>query len=239
MWNLRDKKILLTGGTKGIGRASAIALSGLEAELLLTARNSSDLVHGIVADVTDPSDQEKITDWVAEHWRKLDVLVNNAGMNIRKASDAYTNEEYAQIMETNLHAPFKLTTRLLSLLKNSGAASIINVASIAGMMDVKTGSPYGMAKAGLLQMTRSLAVELAVAGIRVNAVSPWFTETPMTKGLIAQEEKMSLILQRTPLKRVAQPLEIAHAICFLAMDKSSYITGQNLVVDGGMSVNAL
>ena len=124
-------------------------------------------------------------------------------------------------------------------LKNSGQASIINVSSAAAMQDVGTGTPYAMSKSGLLQQTRSLAVEWAVENIRVNAVSPWFTKTPLTEGYLKQEEKISGILKRTPLNRVAEASEISSIISFLAMDKSSFITGQNIVADGGMSITAL
>ncbi|WP_242604849.1 SDR family oxidoreductase [Flavobacterium subsaxonicum] len=96
-----------------------------------------------------------------------------------------------------------------------------------------------MSKAGLLQLTRSLAVEWASDGIRVNAVSPWFTETPLTENLLRDESKIAKVLARTPLKRVASPQEMATVIAFLAMPAASYITGQNIVVDGGMSANAL
>lgn len=113
------------------------------------------------------------------------------------------------------------------------------MASVAALQDVGTGTPYAISKAGLLQQTRSLAVEWAGDGIRVNAVSPWFTETPLTKGYLSQEEKIAPILKRTPLNRIAKPEEIADIIAFLAMERSSYITGQNIVADGGMTINAI
>ena len=115
----------------------------------------------------------------------------------------------------------------------------MNIASSAAMQDVGTGVPYAMSKAAMLQQTRSLAVEWAADGIRVNAVSPWFTVTPLTKGLLAEKERMNPILSRTPLKRVAKATEMANIAAFLAMDQSSYITGQNIVADGGMSINAI
>ena len=160
-------------------------------------------------------------------------------MNIRKEAILFEPEEYQQIIDTNLLAPFELTRKFFALLKRSGKASVINVASVAASQDIKSGAPYAMAKAGLLQQTRSLASEWADKNIRVNAVSPWYTETPLVKPIMDQKERYDKIIERTPLKRFAQPEEMANTIAFLAMDQSSYITGQNLVVDGGLSANGL
>ncbi len=113
------------------------------------------------------------------------------------------------------------------------------MSSVAALQDVKSGAPYAMAKAGILQQTRSLASEWADKNIRVNAISPWYTETPLVKPIIDQKERYAKIVERTPLNRFAQPEEIASAIAFLAMDKASYITGQNITADGGLSANAL
>ena len=124
------------------------------------------------------------------------------------------------------------------LLKKGKNPSVINVASVAALVDVRSGAPYGMSKAGLLQLTRNLAVEWAPEGIRVNAVSPWYTITPLTKEVLKQPDRIALIKTRTPMGRVAAASEMANAITFLAMDKASYITGQNITVDGGMSASA-
>ena len=252
MWNLKNKYALVTGGTKGIGKAAVLELLELGAQVLFTSRTQKDVdllledlqkegkkVHGLVADVTSAEDRQKLFDYIEKQWGKLDILVNNAGINIRKKANDYTNEEFRKVMEINLNAPFELSTKLHSLLQKSGNAKIVNVASSAAIQDVGTGTPYAMSKAGLLQQTRSLAVEWAKDGIRVNAVSPWFTVTPLTKGLLSEKQRMDPIIKRTPLNRVAEASEMASIIAFLAMDKSSYITGQNIVADGGMSVNAI
>lgn len=251
-WNLNDKKVLITGGTKGIGRATVKEFLSLGAEVVFTARDAAaveafenelraenSIATGLSFDVTKDGDTVQIKEWIDSNWGKLDVLVNNAGRNIRKLSDQYTTDEYNTVINTNVTAPFDLSVALLNLLKASDFASIINVASIAGLMDVKAGSPYGISKAGLLQLTRNLAAEWATYGIRVNAVSPWFTETPLTDVLLKNEEKLKQVISRTPLGRVAQAVEMATAIAFLAMPASSYITGQNIIVDGGITINAL
>jgi Tropinone reductase 1 len=252
MWTLNGRKAVITGGTKGIGRATVIEFLELGAEVLFTARNAEDVkkfqeelkdlklpATGIVSDCSLKQSQETLSLWIKENWGTVDVLVNNAGINIRKKAQHYSEEEYRKVLEVNLVSPFELSRRLYLFLKNSGKAAIINVASSAATQDVGTGTPYAMSKAGLLQQTRSLAVEWAMDGIRVNAVSPWFTETPLTRGYLEQKEKIDPIVNRTPLKRVAQAKEISSIIAFLAMDKSSYITGQNIVADGGMSINAI
>ena len=252
MWNLEGKTALITGGTKGIGRATVLAFAQLGAKVIFTARDGEAvtafqqelgeqgfIASGMQADVTSEEDQDQLTDFVFQRSGSLDILVNNAGMNIRKEAILFEPEEYQQIIDTNLLAPFELTRKFFALLKRSGKASVINVASVAASQDIKSGAPYAMAKAGLLQQTRSLASEWADKNIRVNAVSPWYTETPLVKPIMDQKERYDKIIERTPLKRFAQPEEMANTIAFLAMDQSSYITGQNLVVDGGLSANGL
>lgn len=252
MWNLENQTAVVTGGSKGIGKATVVEFLNLGARVLFTARNTEEIkelekelreqnfeVTGIVADVSKANERNKIVSWVEENWGKLDILVHNAGINIRKKALDYTEEEYLRILNINLHSPFELSRQLHRFLRNSKVATVINVSSVAALQDVGTGTPYAMSKAGLLQQTRSLAVEWAAEGIRVNAVSPWFTETPLTKGYLSQEEKMGPILRGTPLNRVAKASEIASVIAFLAMEKSSYITGQNIVADGGMTINAI
>jgi Tropinone reductase 1 len=251
MWNLTDKRALVTGGTKGIGRATVLEFLALGAQVLFTARNAGEVqafqaelqagghqASGIRADVASGDDLQEVTDWLEQHWGALDVLVNNAGTNLRKPSTHYSPEEYRMVIDVDLLAPFEWSRRLLPWLRKGEGANVINVASVAGLLDVQTGSPYGMAKAGLIGQTRNLAAEWAGYNIRVNAVSPWFTQTPLTGPLLAQPDRLERVLGRTPLKRIAHAGEMASVIAFLAMDKASYITGQNIVVDGGMTASA-
>lgn len=245
-WHLKHKTALVTGGSKGIGKAIVKEFSELGAEVLFTGRSSDLLkkvekefkelgfrVHSISGDVAVAAHRQKVAEWIQGGWGKLDILVNNAGINIRKPTLDYTRDEYMKVLDTDLLAPFEFCRLLFPLLKTSGNASIINVASVAGSHDVKTGSPYGMSKSGLLQLTRSLANEWAHEGIRVNSVSPWMTETPLTEALLADAERRERIHARTPMKRIARDEEMASVVAFLAMEKSSYLTGQNIIVDGG------
>lgn len=252
MWNLKNQTALVTGGSKGIGKAAVLELLELGAKVFFTARNVEEVekleqeliskgypAKGMAADVSLEEDQQKMLEWLSQEVDSLHILVNNAGINIRKKALEYSEEEFQKVLNINLHSPFRLSRILHPLLKKSGNGKIINVSSVAAAQDVGTGTPYAMSKAGLLQQTRSLAAEWAADKIRVNAVSPWFTRTPLTEGLLGQKERIDRIVNRTPLGRIAEAQEVATVIAFLAMDKSSFITGQNIVVDGGMSINAV
>lgn len=132
-----------------------------------------------------------------------------------------------------------ITKAFFDCLKNAGSSSIINITSVAGSFDLGTGAPYGMTKAAETQLTKHLAVEWAQYGIRVNSIAPWFIRTPLTEGLLAKQEWYDKIIAATPLGRVGSPDEISSLAAYLCMDKASYITGQNILVDGGMSAKGL
>lgn len=251
-WTLKGKKAVITGGTKGIGNAIVAAFLDLGAAVLFTARNEQDVIRteskfraegydvtGLALDVSSKDHRNKLVQWAEEHWGSLDILVNNAGINIRKQTNDYSTAEFLQVMDINLSAPFELCRSAFPLLKKSGRGVIINIASVAGSFDVQTGAPYGMSKAGLIQLSRNLANEWACHNIRVNTVSPWFTETPLTSGLLSDASRLEGIVSKTPLKKIAQAEEIAAAVAFLSMDKASFITGQNLNVDGGATIRLL
>ncbi|MDA9555429.1 SDR family oxidoreductase [Pelobium sp.] len=247
-WDLQDKKVLITGATKGIGRATLLAFAELGAQIIFTARNQADVlkteaefremgyeIFGFTADATSQKDRLAVVDFVASKWGFLNVLVNNAGTNIRKTTIDYTEEEYQKVYQTNFFSAFEFCRLCYPLLSKSKNSSVINVASVAGQFDLGTGSPYATSKAAMIQLSRNLAVEWAKDGIRVNTVSPWFTVTPLTDGYLSNPEKLSQITARTPIGRVARAEEVASAIAFFAMDKASYISGQHLMIDGGVS----
>lgn len=248
MWSLQGKKALITGGTKGIGLAIAKEFLELGAEVLVVARNAQ-IIKGKVknsanlftmdGDVTDLLFRKALIERVTINWGKLDVLVNNVGTNIRKKLVDYSEEEYRKLFEINLFSLVEISRLSYPLLKKSSFASVINIASVAGSFDLQTGPPYGMTKAAIIQLTKHLAAEWAEDNIRVNCVSPWYIETPLTEAVLAQPERLKKILDRTPLNRVGKPEEVASLVAYLAMDKASYITGQNIMVDGGMSVKGL
>lgn len=247
-WSLQGKKALVTGGTKGIGLAITREFLELGAEVLVVARNTKSIqgklknsanLFTVEGDLTDAEVRKSLVKKIEENWGKLDILVNNVGTNVRKKFAEYTEEEYRQLFETNLFSMMELTRLCYPLLKKSQGASVINLASVAGSIDIQSGPPYGMTKAAIIQFTKHLTAEWSADNIRVNTISPWYIETPLTKAVLEQPDRLEKIIARTPMGRVGQPEEVSALACFLAMDKSSYITGQNIMVDGGMSVKGL
>lgn len=247
-WNLQGKKTMVTGGTKGIGLAITREFLELGAEVLVIARNTK-TIQGKVknsanlftyeGDLNNPEFRNDLVKRVTENWGKLDVLVNNVGTNLRKKFNEYSDSEWRQLFETNLFSMLSLTQACYPLLKKSGNASVVNLASVAGSVDVQSGPPYGMTKAAIIQLTRHLAAEWSIDHIRVNAISPWYIETPLTEPVLTQRDRLEKILAATPMGRIGKPEEVASLAAYLAMDKSSYITGQNIAVDGGFSSKGL
>jgi Tropinone reductase 1 len=247
-WRLDGSRALITGGSSGIGLAVAQELAALGCDLVLLARKPDALeqardlvlrlhpqrkVELISADVADAADRERA---VSELSGLLPILINNAGFNIRKRMEDLSLEEYRQVQEVNLVSCFEFCRLLQAKLRESAPAAVVNVASVAGLTHMRTGAPYGMSKAAMIQLTKNLAVEWAEQGIRVNAVAPWYIETPLAKQVLKDEVYRQAVLDRTPMKRIGSVEECAAAIAFLCLPAASYITGHCLTVDGGFSV---
>jgi len=248
-WNLEGKTALVTGGTKGIGLAIAKEFAGLGATVMIVGRNHELMnrtltelkaegleIIPVTTDLSIPVNRERLAETVQVKFDKLDILVNNVGTNIRRKSTDYNNEEVDFLLQTNLRSAFDLTCKLHRMLKQSGSASVVNIASVAGLTHLRTGVVYAMSKAAMIQMTRNLACEWASDHIRVNAIAPWYIETPLAAQVLQTESFLKEVIGRTPMQRIGQPKEVAAAAAFLAMDVSSYITGQCIAVDGGFSV---
>ena len=249
-WSLEGRTALVTGGSRGIGAATAATLLERGAKVLIVARGEEALkavasrwceeghdAYCLAADVTSGTDRDRIFHKVRELWDRLDILVNNVGINIRRKMVEYSREEYEAIMGTNTDSAFRMCSGAWPLLKKSGSGSVVNILSVAGLTHLRTGAPYAMSKAALVQMTRNLAVEWAEDRIRVNAVAPWYTRTDMVESILKDEAYLRQVLDRTPMDRIAEPAEIGSVVAFLCMPASSYVTGQCIAVDGGFTVH--
>jgi len=247
-WRLDGARALITGGSSGIGLATALELASLGASLVLVARNDARLekaraeiyshspgcrVETVQADLATVEGRQYAVDQVTA---PLNILVNNSGTNIRKRMTELSLEEYRHVQETNLVSCFEMCRLLHPLLLEGAPSCVVNNASVAGLTHLRTGAPYGMSKAAMIQLTRNLAVEWAKEGIRVNAVAPWYIRTPLADQVLADPAYRKEVLDRTPMGRVGETEECARAIAFLCMPASGYITGACLPVDGGFSV---
>lgn len=247
-WRLEGKRALVTGGSSGIGLATARELASMGADLLLVARDAGRLeeaasgvhsdfpgrsVAAVSADLSTETGRQRVVEAAGN---SLHVLVNNSGTNIRKKIADLTLDEYRAVQEANTTSCFEMCRLLYPALRAGAPACVVNNASVAGLTHLRTGAPYGMSKAAMIQLTRNLAVEWAAEGIRVNAVAPWYIRTPLAEQVLKDEHYRREVLERTPMGRVGEVEECARAIAFLCLPASSYVTGQCLAVDGGFSV---
>lgn len=242
-FSLENKKILITGASSGIGKATAIECSKLGAKLIITGRNAERLeetyshLEGeghecVVADLTDEEDVKQIMASVDF----LDGLVNNAGVMMTKPVMYIKEKELDLIIRTNLYAPIYFTRTLLKNKKLRKGSSVVFTSSLAAFMNDPGNSMYCISKAGLSSFMRSCAIELADRGFRFNCVCPGMTETSLIRGGAFSEEDLKKDMQRYPMKRYGKPEDIAYGIIYLLSDASSWVTGSSIVIDGGISL---
>lgn len=247
-WRLDGQLALVTGASRGIGLAAARELASLGAGILLVARDEALLgqvrdelaeefpqapLHVFAADVTEQEQRLEIFDYVCDLGLELSLLINNVGTNLRKATLDYSEAEVRGLIDTNLLSAFEMCRLAHAHLVQHANAAIVNVGSVSGSISVRTGSPYGMTKAALHQLTRNLSCEWAADGIRVNAVAPWYIRTQRSEPVLADEDYLEEVLERTPMRRIGEPEEVGAAIAFLCLPAASYISGECIAVDGG------
>ena len=243
---LRGKKVLVTGGSKGLGLDIALAFAGLGAKVVITGRQESALEEAvsrlkelqsnssyITADMKDVASVRKMVDEATERMGGLDVLVNNAGVNIPKPAEEVTEEDWDQIIDTNLKGLFFCSQQAGKYMIPNKSGKIINIVSQMAFVGYYNRTAYCSSKGGAVQLTKALAVEWAKHHIKVNSVAPTFVETEMTKTMFENRDFYEDVMNRIPLGELARPADITGAVLFLASDMGNFITGETIKVDGG------
>ncbi|XP_030479959.1 tropinone reductase homolog At5g06060 isoform X1 [Cannabis sativa] len=249
-WSLKGLTALVTGGTKGIGFAIVEELAGLGATVHTCSRTETELnerveewkskgyeVTGSVCDLSVRAQREDLINTVSTiFYGKLNILVNNAATVVINSATNYGVEEYSNMMNTNVESPYHLSQLAHPLLKASTKASIVFISSIAGVIALPKLSAYAATKGAINQITKNFACEWAKDGIRTNSVAPWGVRTRVmeVEGTPIDED-FSAVFKRTPILRLAEPNEISSLVAFLCLPAASYINGQVISVDGGLT----
>ncbi|MFJ6199235.1 SDR family NAD(P)-dependent oxidoreductase [Micromonospora sp. NPDC092111] len=239
---LSGRTAVVTGGSGGIGSAIVRALAGQGASVAVVdtdgrAEAVAEEVGGVpvIADLTEAGAPARIVDRVLARTGSIDMLVNAAGIQVRTPAVDIAAEDWDRLLSVNLTGAYRLVQAATKALAAAGG-SIVNIVSLSADRAVAGIVPYGATKAGLVQLTRGLAVELGPLGIRANAVAPGYVTTPMTAAVLDQPEFRDRVLSRIPLGRLAESGDVADVVAFLVSDAARYVTGAVLPVDGGYSI---
>jgi len=248
LFSVQDKVIVVSGGSRGIGRALAAGLAARGARVFITGRDAASLqaaaadmtgtlpVETVVCDVADPQTIPPLVATVVDRAGRIDSLLNVAGVNIRKRVETYTEDEYDFITNINLKGAFLVAQAVgRQMIAQGTGGTIVNIDSLNTFAPLKGVLPYAMSKAGLGMMTRGMAMEWGDHGIRVNGIAPGFILTDLTNKLWSDPTMQAWGQANTPLRRLGQPEDLVGAAVFLISDASRYMTGQVLYVDGGIT----
>lgn len=242
---MKNKSVIITGGASGIGLASAVRSLEEGANVVIADLVGSDGAaraaeldgkHGgrcifKACDVTDSAQVDSLFEATIAEFGSVDAVFSNAGIGATGAADQLSDDDYLRVIDINLNGVFRVARAALRVMYRQGSGSIVNCASILGMMGQSDTTAYSAAKGGVVNLTRALALEAAPKGVRVNGIGPGYIETPLIEFL--GEEFIQGLIKLHPLGRLGRPDEIANAFVFLASDESSFVTGTTLMVDGG------
>jgi NAD(P)-dependent dehydrogenase (short-subunit alcohol dehydrogenase family) len=250
---LAGKVAIVTGASKGIGRAIAAAYAHNGAHVAICSRTTSegeeaatairaagsDVIY-IQADVSVMADAQGLVEETVDRWGRLDVLCNNAGIGMLRTLEETTEEEWRHLMSINLDGAFHCSKFTIPAMRRSGGGSIINIASVASFVGFQADAAYCASKGGLLMLTRQMALDYSPENIRVNAICPGFIRTPELEHYLGQkpdpEAARAEVVAYHPIGRIGEPEEVADVAVFFASDESSFVTGAHLTVDGGLMV---
>ncbi len=247
MSDLVGKVALVTGGSRGIGASIALECARRGASVAVNYAGSKEAADGVVAsivtaggsaiaiqaDVSDPTHCAHLVERTVAELGRLDILVNNAGIARDGLVVRMSDEDWDQVIATNLTSVFSLTRAAGKVMMKQRSGSIVNVTSVVGLVGNAGQANYAAAKAGVIGLTKTVARELASRNVRVNAVAPGFIDTDMTSSL--SETVRDAARSQISMARFGEPQDVANAVCFLASDDAAYVTGQTLAVDGGMT----
>ncbi|NLM04400.1 MAG: 3-oxoacyl-[acyl-carrier-protein] reductase [Clostridiales bacterium] len=245
---LINKNAIVTGGSRGIGKAIALELAANGANVIINYSSNKEMADkaveeikafgvkamAIQCDISNSDSVNKMIGLVEEEFEAIDILVNNAGITKDNLLMKMKEEEWQQVMDVNLKGTFLMTKAVIRNMIRQKQGKIINISSVVGVTGNIGQTNYSASKAGVIGFTKSLAKEVSGKGIMVNAIAPGFIETDMTE--VLREDIKEKILNNIPLKKFGKPKDVANLVVFLSSDKSNYITGQVIHIDGGMAI---